>query len=248
MRLSVAWLLLGLAGAFYPDPTRAQPAGPGGPIAVDPTGEPRFVVRVVNFEAFDETGWDWTGSDEVVFTFRTPQYVLISDKFGNVDSNGDTHAFNAKATCILRAIDSGQYPDGIWQCSEQGVPAPISFVVGAYEQDVTLSEFVGFFFGMFSAAPIPEGTDIRASSYAPLHEYWPNHLIGKDDVHRSLSYLLERLPEVGQKYTENIVLKGACDRSESDEPCDDNEPKYSVTYEITRVSNATAVAPVTPNP
>jgi hypothetical protein len=215
------------------------------------------VVRAISFQAFNETGLDFLGSDEVVVTIRTPQYLLkfpSTSKYGSVDSDGKSHAFRADGNCIIPATDSGQFPDGKWACHEQGTAAPLSFVIAAYEQDndyvAGLYEIIteGFFSG-FDVPPLESGTDLQPLDTFLRWENSPNHLIGKDRAEHSLAELLERLPRVGDRATWNKVLRDECDFSiRSGEICAvDDEPLYDVVYEIRRVNNAGGVAPSDPN-
>jgi hypothetical protein len=73
IRRFLVWLLTCFAATTYCDLVLAQqPRGPGGDVGVDVNGEPRFVVKAISFQAFDETSYDFLGSDEVVFMFGTP--------------------------------------------------------------------------------------------------------------------------------------------------------------------------------
>jgi len=63
---------------------------------------PQFVVQAVWFKANDETGWYWTGSDEVyaVFSDMDPtHYDRETSIYGNVDE-GDLVNFKASDQCM----------------------------------------------------------------------------------------------------------------------------------------------------
>ena len=87
IRTLLARLLTCLAAASLSDVVRAE--GRAGEVGVNVNGEPRFVVKALNFQAFDETGFDFLGSDEVVFTFGTRRYVIVSNEFGRINSDGE---------------------------------------------------------------------------------------------------------------------------------------------------------------
>lgn len=101
----------------------AVAASPTGPKAVPPTGSkalpakgplalrdgqeitfttPQFVVQALWFKANDETGWYWTGSDEVyaVFSDMDPTHTdRTTSEYDDVDE-GDTVNFKATDSCM----------------------------------------------------------------------------------------------------------------------------------------------------
>jgi hypothetical protein len=63
---------------------------------------PQFVATAVKFKANDETGWYWTGSDEVyaVFSDMDPtHYDRVTSVYGDVDE-GETKTFRAADRCM----------------------------------------------------------------------------------------------------------------------------------------------------
>jgi hypothetical protein len=181
-----------------------------------------------------------------------PRYTLISKRYGNIDSNGDKHVFEEKVNCIAPAIDNDGRFNLEWQCSSEGMAAPFSFVIGAYEQDADpIQSLIDIFSGTwvdFDAGQNTERSDLHNPNDTILtEEIYPNHLIGKDDVKYSLAELLDKLPQVGQSFTAKMIFVGECDGSVGTSPCRGNEPLYELTYQITRVSDRTAL-PVDPNP
>ena len=250
IRTLLAGLLTCLAAASLSDVVRAE--GPAGEVGVNVNGEPRFVVKALNFQAFDETGFDFLGSDEVVFTFGTRRYVIVSNEFGRINSDGEVHPFEPSENCIAPAVDNDGHSDHAWQCSNEGVTGPLSFLIGAYEQDSDPLDFLVCFFTLCQwggnfAVDQDTGTDLRPADFVSVAAQYPNHLIGKEDVQISLATLLAKLPQVGRSFTKNVVLLGACDLSKTTSPCKDNEPLYNVVVEITRVNNTPAL-PVNPHP
>jgi hypothetical protein len=252
LRMLLTALLMCQMCVSYDNLVQAQEVTGGGAAGgADTVLGPRFVVKAVSFEALDETSWDWAGSDEVLFTVRTPQYTLIGKRYVDIDSDGDVHAFEQEVNCIAPAIDNDGRYNLAWQCSSEGMAAPFSFVVGAYEQDSDrLQAIIDLFSGAggFGEEQNTERSDLHNPNDNILREeFYPNVLIGKEDIRYSLAELLDKLPQVGQSFTAKMILVGGCDGSTTTSPCRGNEPLYEMTYQITRVSDRASL-PVDPNP
>jgi hypothetical protein len=93
---------------------------------------PRYKVEALSFKADDESGWDWTGSDEPIWAFHgvsgTGAAVDYAQEFGDVDS-GETRWFGPR--CLV--------PD----CAH-GVIGPITVNVALVESDLfgsSISEY-----------------------------------------------------------------------------------------------------------
>lgn len=88
-------------GAKGSQPVRVR--GPQGLVGEEITFTfPQFVVQALWFKANDETGWYWTGSDEVyaVFSDMDPTHSdRITSTYGNVDE-GDTENFRPADQCM----------------------------------------------------------------------------------------------------------------------------------------------------
>lgn len=91
---------------------------------------PQFVVHALWFKANDETGWYWTGSDEVyaVFSDMDPTHgARITSVYGDVDE-GETKTFNAADRCMApqptcdRGMSSLNVRFAFW---EQDGPIPL---------------------------------------------------------------------------------------------------------------------------
>jgi hypothetical protein len=68
---------------------------------------PQFKVEALWFKANDETGWYWTGSDEVyaVFSDMDPTHTdRTTSTYGDVDE-GETHNFKASDSCMAPQPD-----------------------------------------------------------------------------------------------------------------------------------------------
>jgi hypothetical protein len=109
-RLSVA--LATILGAVALVAAAASPTGPKtlpakGPLALRDGQEitfttPQFVVQALWFKANDETGWYWTGSDEVyaIFSDMDPTHTdRTTSEYDDVDE-GDTVNFKATDSCM----------------------------------------------------------------------------------------------------------------------------------------------------
>jgi len=152
-----------LSAISIPQEARAQPVG---------LRMPQFRVTAVSFKALDETGWDWTGSDEVlaVFSDLDPTHTdRLTSIYGDVDA-GETHAFNAADTCIAPQP----------KC-DRGV-ASVHFKMALWENDDT-----GFLHGELT------GGHNRLEHGA----YWGDDLIGRAEVAKSSQDLVADLPSVG---------------------------------------------------
>lgn len=100
----------------------------------DEVRTPRFQVRLISFTANDETGPDWSGSDEIYAVYETANYRAATSVYGDIDT-GDTQRINLRHNCAVGALD----PDGLrnqrWRCDIAGVPGPIEFSISLYETD-----------------------------------------------------------------------------------------------------------------
>lgn len=91
---------------------------------------PQFVVTAVRFKANDETGWYWTGSDEVyaVFSDMDPTHSdRVTSTYGDVDE-GETRTFRAADTCMApqsacdRGMSSLNVRFAFWESDYGGFP------------------------------------------------------------------------------------------------------------------------------
>jgi len=65
---------------------------------------PRYSVRLISFHAIDETGPDWSGSDEIFAIYETPAYHAATSVYGDIDT-GDTQQVNLRHACVTPAVD-----------------------------------------------------------------------------------------------------------------------------------------------
>ncbi len=232
--ITTAIVLLFLAAA----PVAAQPRGAGN-VANPNMGSsevelvrgpgPRFVVVAGNFEARDQTGWDWTGWDDVVTIFRTDEYTLVSEEESHISSSGGPMPYHPDARCILPAVDEVAIFDYRWKCDDAGASAPFAFTVGLYEQDS---------YGLLSFCAnqvVPTG-DLRAPDTVVCEQKSPHDLIGTRIFRYSLAELLERLPQPGMSWrNEKIIGRGCNAAMRSD--CRGSNGQYVFRYVITRVQD-----------
>jgi hypothetical protein len=85
---------------------------------------PRYKVEAVSFKADDESGWDWTGSDEPIWAFHgvsgTETTIDWAQEFGDVDT-GESRNFGPR--CLVPNCTSG-------------VPGPITVNAVLVESDL----------------------------------------------------------------------------------------------------------------
>jgi hypothetical protein len=146
--LSFAGLLVlafAIAPASAQTPTRPPVARPPAPAvqreAPNVTRRPHYIFEAIQMYVVDETGIDWTGSDEVVAHFKSDSTELFTGVYGDLDT-GETRAFRSGQRCITPAID----PDGVvnasWGCDPRGRAGPVTFTITLYEFDGTLRHFL----------------------------------------------------------------------------------------------------------
>jgi hypothetical protein len=100
--------------------------------------QPRYRVQAEKFTAVDESGIDWTGSDEPYFVFYSigedgEQHRSESRRFGDIDT-GDTVRFIGNEGCLYRVRVI---------CSGDVAPNGISFTIKVLEDDLGASDFIG---------------------------------------------------------------------------------------------------------
>jgi hypothetical protein len=96
--------------------------------------QPHYRVNAVKFTAVDESGIDWTGSDEPYFKFKSidadgAQHSWQTHVFGDIDT-GDTAQFGAEG-CIYLTCVGGAAPNGI------------RFTILALEADLGAEDLIG---------------------------------------------------------------------------------------------------------
>lgn len=107
--------------------------------------EPRFIVEAVSFDAVDESGPNFPGSDEVYAMFRSGDNVMATRLYEDVDDDDDPIQFERHQSCIFPAVDPDGHDNGRWSCAAQGARGPLRFEVTLYELDPYYAELYGAF-------------------------------------------------------------------------------------------------------
>lgn len=185
---------------------------------------PRFVVEAVSFTAVDESGIDWSGSDEVIATWSSAGTRAVTSEFGDIDS-GDTVDFLYNQRCIYpigprtagaTSLNAGNGDE--WGCLAAGGSGPVEFSVWLVEQDGN-----GF--------PI---------CYPPPTCY--DDIIGTFNFSLDEQQLLQTLPAEGSSRLITKTLGGPCGYVPSGEirGCSDwgpTGPEYKFRFRLTRVAD-----------
>jgi hypothetical protein len=215
----------------------AGPIVPPGP--AQSFGAPRYTVEVVGFRALDESGYDWSGSDEVFGLFSaTGGYSVRTVKQGDVDT-GNGRVFGREERCLTRqrvlagGPDRGwlMAPDGTrWDCDPRGAPAPIGLLLELLEDDDCNPYFPSCF-----------------NSYSPQFRDPADDLIGRATPTYSPSELASRLPHVGDAWRHRSPSAGRADTSPPGHVCgtswfSSTGPEYRLFIIIRRVDDARPVA------
>ena len=187
---------------------------------------PRFVVKALDMQALDETGWDRAGSDEVVTVYGTNNYTLISSENPVVDSDGTVWDYDQFENCIYPAVDDGNY-NNEWGCNGAGGPGPLRFTVGLYEQDANIS------LGFCANQTRPSG-DLFPANADPCETDSPNDLIGKNAFSHSLEQLLQLLPRENMSFRARATIGYECDKTKGG-TCGASDPAYRFRYRVFRV-------------
>jgi hypothetical protein len=239
-RTSAKRVLTAIAAASAVTAVMVVPAATSaGAVDVPPTpqqqgaGEQRYVVAVHSFRAIDESGADWSGSDEVIGAFgSTRGHGIVTTSHGDVDT-GDRVDFTNTERCLApqRILSGGVTygslwaPEDRWECDPRGVPAPIGMHLGLWEDDDC------------SAGPGPACFD---SVLGPLDN--ADDLIGRVEVTYD-AVQLARLDRVGDSMNVPFTLGGPCGHQDPGHVCGvgglgPTGPEYELRVVIKRVNDA----------
>ena len=205
-----------------------------------PGETPLYGVKVHSFEAIDESGADWAGSDEVFGLFLSNRgYTVRTRTYGDVDT-GESRFIQLGERCLApqHLLSGGpsvgvlRAPGDSWNCpsSKGGVEGPLNLRLSLYEDDECRA-----ILGCFN----PYHPDVRDPE---------DDLIGETFVTYSRSYLASRLPENGDVLVHHFTLGGPCGHQEPGEECTKNPlsssgPQYGLTIHIGRVNTTLDSAP-----
>ena len=191
---------------------------------VAPWSERRYKVEAIRFKARDESGFDWAGSDEVMVETRDAKGFTVTDEIGDIDS-GDTHDFEPDVSCIIAVPPGTMVLGKSSRCDAAGQPGPFSFEVVLWEKDS-----FGWDFGF--CAPVGPPPGLHNGPHCG-NDGLGDDLLGRRELFFPVPDLETTLPQVGDSFTETVVLS----------PCEDDEdvcggwdlPDYSFTYRTTRL-------------
>lgn len=130
----------------------------------------------------------------------------ISEDIDNIDS-GDTHRFDPARSCIVSVRPGIVVLGATSVCDDVGRPAPIGFSVELWERDVD---------------PLPPGYChgvVPSEHYTPWKECAQDDFMGRVQIDLLPQDLEPVLPNVGDEYTETIVLSPC-----GNDVCKDDSP------------------------
>jgi hypothetical protein len=196
-------------------------------ITAVPGCPPRYKVTASHFKAVNESGADWTGSDEPYWLFSTVSNsgtasTRATRVFGDIDS-GDTQQFPIDDSCL-------------WGCSQVGTPAPngIGLSVQLWEQDLghvdeTWHDTAQFFQDagpILSSAGAPEWVSTASNVIGHGLEFilgWAeDDLLGSNTYAFTSSQLASALPNRGTSFTDTRTYT-------------DGGATYTLTMTISRI-------------
>lgn len=169
---------------------------------------PNYTVKALKFKAVDESGIDWTGSDEPLWVFTANAGGQVSTsrskEFGDVDS-GDTLNFDAAGD-----------RNTVWpvEGDTQGAPGPIGLAIQLWEIDLGNGDDI--------AKKTEQAMDL--AEWAPVVGQWvgkargvirdslnnliADDLMGSRTMMWSESVLERRLPRRGSSFVERFRFSG----------------------------------------
>jgi hypothetical protein len=191
-----------------------------------------YVVRAVKFYCGDESGKDYTGSDEPywVYTARYGKGHIKTNKsieFGGVDS-GTTKQFDPTQSYSWIWPQKGRAATG----EPEGAAAPIEFSIQLWESDQGSREkMVEATHDAFLAAEkVPLYGDFLKSApdivkkflMGKIAKALGDDLMGSETFSFTADQLSSRLPQVGNRFTEKRHFSG-------------HGPDYDLYFEVVRV-------------
>lgn len=188
---------------------------------------PRYKVSAAHFKALDESGADWTGSDEAFWIFSgvsntNTAATRASHVYGSIDTD-DTQYFASADTCV-------------WGCAQTGAAAPfgIGLSVQLWEQDLGEVDDIWFdtaeaFQGagpIISATGAPEWVGKASTAVGKGLEFILNwaedDLLGTNTYAFSAEGLASALPARGMTFTDTRIYENG-------------DARYSLTMTVSRV-------------
>lgn len=190
--------------------------------------DPKYTVRALKFHCVDESGADWSGSDEPVWIFTANSGGVVktrrSEVFSNVDS-GDTRNFSMPDNNIVWPANA----------AASGAPGDIGLAVQIWEIDQGNADKIANttqdVFDVAAWVPVIGTWVAKLPSTVPdlIGSIIGNDLIRSKVFKYTKSNLSKRLPNVGSKFTEKVRFTGSSGWT-------GNPPDYDLYLEVARVS------------
>jgi hypothetical protein len=196
-------------------------------VGVVPGCPARYKVSASHFKAIDESGADWTGSDEAFWLFSgvsttATAATRATQVYGSIDT-GDTQYFGLADQCV-------------WGCGQSGAPAPfgIGLSVQLWEQDLGDVDEIWYDTADFfqEAGPVLEDIPIadwvgKASTAVGkgldfILNWAEDDLLGTNTYAFSAAGLASALPNRGTSFVDTRIYT-------------DGDAKYSLTMHVSRV-------------
>jgi hypothetical protein len=180
---------------------------------------PTYKLDAIKFRCIDESGIDWTGSDEPYFVFTTsleqsPERLTTvrSQEFGNVDS-GDTRNFSPPVV-FANNVPGGVAANVVVMEADNG---NIDTVVSRINQALTAARWASKVWN----GGVPGDIDKRILDY--LRRWYNDDVLSQRTLAWANWELAEGAPTVGSSVTEEVGFRGS-------------GSNYTVTFRVTRVS------------
>lgn len=196
-------------------------------VGVVPGCPPRYKVSASHFKAIDESGADWSGSDEAFWLFSGVSTTgtaatRATQVYGSMDSD-DTQYFGLVDQCV-------------WGCGQAGAPAPfgIGLSVQLWEQDLGDVDEIWHDTADFfqEAGPVLEEIPLadwvgKASTAVGkglefLLSWAEDDLLGTNTYAFSPAGLASALPNRGTSFVDTRIYESS-------------DAKYSLTMHVSRV-------------
>lgn len=198
-----------------------------------PSEKRRYVITADRFKCSDESGIDWTGSDEVKWAFTTKlteeeTVTSVTPEFGNIDS-GDERVFKSDEGKIAPAKGT----------SGTGVAAPVGVSIQLVEidQGTDIESGVKRAFDVMGFVPgvgqwVAKTPDVVKSHIAKALE---DDLMGSNTIVFRAHDLERRLPVIGSDFVDRLYFGG----QGGDLPfAVAGGPDYYLYLKVTRVDDA----------
>jgi hypothetical protein len=229
IRYGVAAIAVLAVAATSTMPAHASDVGAKPPTQLAaPAAVKQYNVRALHFKAIDESGLDWTGSDEPYWVFSSvgrdgTSSTRHTQEFSNVDS-GDVRAFaNGDRYIFPQPAGNAPAPTGIgmsfqvWE-ADQGSKAATVAKTGEYFQKA----------GAISAlTPAPAWVGITLGYIGAatnlIGQWLADDLMGSQTVAYSRSYLDARLTAPGKYFDRTLLFT-------------DGDADYSLTLRVKRTA------------